>query len=282
MNEVLQHAWLLIALGACSLPATPIPATSSTDTEPDTNGDANHGGNHHQVDSGSLTDSGTAPVPVWYGVDYVDGVDGVSTNCGDYSHPVDGLFGADDPVQVLIDGYGGWGAGVGEFGPAASSAFTGADAEFLFDSCVGAVIQNDFGIQPRDFYAFPVALDHSTFQARVDSDGYVGVPPAHVETTTAVATAWYRINGFYFYTVDGVGGSGFVPDHLLVQAELPYDAESASLVDAQTAYGAVSPAIYLEFGTQTWADVDFDASYTAQYCVFVLPLTDSTPASWAR
>jgi hypothetical protein len=160
-----------------------------------------------------LTSSAFAPwasadPTVWYGVDYTDGIGGIVTDCDTPGKDIpDGLLGP-DVVDTVFNGYGGWGMGVGEWGPTFYDTVygpTGSNYDFLLTNCVGARFYSagsSYGpwVEPSDFYAFPVSIDPTTYEAQDDGTYLIGVPPADVYTGIGIASAWYRVFGFYYYS----------------------------------------------------------------------------------
>lgn len=162
-----------------------------------------------------LTSSAFAPwasadLTVWYGVDYVDGIGGIVTDCDTPGKDIPDAMIGPDVVDLLYNGYGGWGAGIGEHGatlyldPATGGPATSTYA-FVHDNCVGARIYSagsSYGpwVEPSDFYAYPVSFDPATYEAIDDGKNFIGVPPGDVFTGIGIASAWYRIFGYYYYS----------------------------------------------------------------------------------
>ncbi|MEQ1568821.1 MAG: hypothetical protein ABMA64_24500 [Myxococcota bacterium] len=153
------------------------------------------------MSSSVLASWATADATVWYGVDYVDGVSGVFTDCNTPGKEFDpALLGA-DPVSTLINDYGGWGVGIGEWGPTWYDFYDTATTPDFFATYVGArVYSASEYVGSSDFLAFPVELDPATFEPQDDGTAYIGVPASDVYTGTGIATAWYRIFGLYYYS----------------------------------------------------------------------------------
>jgi len=138
---------------------------------------------------------------VFFGVDYTGGVDGVQTNCGDATHDMVAALGTNDIRDQIVNGYGGWGVGVGENGPLFDS-ITSTDLSLNF---IGAFIENADFLVPSDnistgqdhYYSLPVKIDPTTFEAQDDGTNFLLVPPNQVFDGTSLHTAWYRIFDFY-------------------------------------------------------------------------------------
>lgn len=150
--------------------------------------------------SSTLAGWAAADATVWYGVDYVDGVAGVVTNCDTADHDVPDQFVGPDIPSALVTDYGGWGIGIGEWGPTIYNYYTpGTTTTGFFDTFVGVHVQNNGFVAVDDFYALPVAIDPVTHEALVNAYGFETVPAADVPTGTGIATAWYRIFGIFYY-----------------------------------------------------------------------------------
>jgi hypothetical protein len=139
---------------------------------------------------------------VWLGVDYVEGLAGVLTDCGTTGKELDPAVYGKDPVASFVEGAGPWGLGIGEWGPSWSDTWV----EYFpdddgFETYVGARVQSTFGLDIDDFRAFPVRIDESTYAAQVEEDLYVGIPPAEVPLADTIATGWYRFHSMWVYGI---------------------------------------------------------------------------------
>jgi hypothetical protein len=153
-----------------------------------------------------LTSSAFAPwasadPTVWYGVDYTEGVAGAVTDCNTAGKEMDPAILGADPVSALVNDYGGWGAGIGEWGANWYKYYDPTTTPDFFATYVGGRIYSAAGwVGADDFLAFPVALDPTTFEAQDDGTYFIGVPSDQVYLGTTIATAWYRIYGLWLYS----------------------------------------------------------------------------------
>jgi hypothetical protein len=139
---------------------------------------------------------------VWFGVDYVEGPQGALTDCGTPGKELDPALFGEDPLATMIEAYGTWGVGLGEWGPSWYDTWLDAyPDDDLLERYVGARVQNGGDMDPDDFRAYPVQLDPVTYEAQDDGTSYIGVPPDEVPLGDTVTTAWYRISSLWVYGI---------------------------------------------------------------------------------
>jgi hypothetical protein len=139
---------------------------------------------------------------VWFGVDYVDGLQGALTDCGSEGKQLDPAIFGEDPLATMVEAYGTWGVGLGEWGPSWYDTWLEAyPDDDLLDRYVGARVQNGGDMDADDFRAYPVQIDPVTYEAQDDGTSYLGVPPDQVPQGDTVTTAWYRISSLWVYGI---------------------------------------------------------------------------------
>jgi hypothetical protein len=78
------------------------------------------------------------------------------------------------------------------------------------------------------------------------------------------------------------GPEYFTPAAIQPYAYFGFDLTTGTLVDVNSAYGAIEPSIEINIGNEEWEASGLDYNRTDLYCVVQLPLTDSTFAPWAQ
>ena len=149
--------------------------------------------------SSTLASWASGDPTVYFGVDYTGGTGSALTNCNTPGLELDPAIFGTDVIDTLVTQIGGWGAGIGDFGPQFYGYGTnpGTFADF-----VGARINATPGFIESDaFYAQPVEIDPTTFEAQLDTSGVpITISPASVDLGGNIATGWYRIFSFFIYT----------------------------------------------------------------------------------
>jgi hypothetical protein len=143
----------------------------------------------------------TSDPTVWYGVDYVEGMAGVQTDCDTVGKQFDPALFGDDAVATIVDTYGAWGVGIGEFDPVWYSLYDPATTDVL-SAFVGARLYTAGGfLDPTPFAASPIQIDPVTYTVLTDPTGayLLTVPPADVPMGDTVATAVYSVFSLYVY-----------------------------------------------------------------------------------
>jgi len=174
-----------------------------------------------------LTNSAQAawlPTGSYFGVDYDGGVPNIQATCGDADHPMDALFPGGPytstggstytatAAEVIVDGFGPWGAGIGPANGLITPTF---DPDGI---TIGGLIGPSTFLNPvpptsvtsttlptditavNHYYAVPFAVD-ADFQTEYDAQNNpIFIDPAQVFDGTNVASGVYSISDFYIWT----------------------------------------------------------------------------------
>lgn len=152
----------------------------------------------------------------YFGVDHSGLAADIFTNCNDKDHNIGEMLGDVDIAAALAastdPANGGipYGIAIGAHSDDFVTVYLDVgDTAEDWANTVGARVYNTnffWGITDGSgiarlsddiWYAYPIALDAKTFEAQVDGNYYVLVPPEDVYDGVQLATAWYRISPFY-------------------------------------------------------------------------------------